>query len=136
MLTSFGIQGFEIVVTDDLLQYIIILLGDLFVTSPVLSDHTRDLLVSSYTSALSLEHFLLTLGALISLLVGGLAGVTGNRENLYMFRVNTTGLEVKPTDLRGLVGARDAAAEVAAAAEQEEARRAAEGGKGRCGVAV
>ncbi|KLU81311.1 hypothetical protein MAPG_00402 [Magnaporthiopsis poae ATCC 64411] len=48
--------------------------------------------------------FLLTLASLISLLIAGLAGAVGNKDGLYMFRVNLTELQVKPNVLGGLVG--------------------------------
>ncbi|KAJ9158491.1 Integral membrane protein [Coniochaeta hoffmannii] len=51
--------------------------------------------------------FLLTLGSVIAILVAGLAGVTD--KSLYMFRINTTNLEISPASLSSLVDARAAA---------------------------
>ncbi|KAL8381382.1 hypothetical protein RB595_005581 [Gaeumannomyces hyphopodioides] len=48
--------------------------------------------------------FLLTLASLISLLIAGLAGAVGNKDGLYIFRVNLTELQVQPNVLGSLVG--------------------------------
>lgn len=49
--------------------------------------------------------FILTAGSLLTLLIATLAGVAD--QNLYMFQVNTTDLEINPSSLLSLVGARD-----------------------------
>ncbi|KAJ9130862.1 Integral membrane protein [Pleurostoma richardsiae] len=51
--------------------------------------------------------FALTLGSLIAMLVAGLAGVAD--KNLYMFRVNTTGLSISTDSLTSLIDSRSAA---------------------------
>lgn len=48
--------------------------------------------------------FLLTLASLISLLIAGLSGAVGNKDGLYIFRVNLTELQVQPNVLGSLVG--------------------------------
>jgi hypothetical protein len=49
--------------------------------------------------------FLLTLSSVIALLVAGLAGVAD--KSLYMFRINTTELQISPASLTSLIDARD-----------------------------
>ncbi|KAB5549787.1 SUR7 protein [Coniochaeta sp. 2T2.1] len=51
--------------------------------------------------------FILTLGAVIALLVAGLAGVAD--KSLYMFQINTTDLQISPASLASLVDRRAAA---------------------------
>lgn len=50
--------------------------------------------------------FLLTLGAVVAILVAGLAGVAD--KSLYMFQVNTTNLEISPASIENLVNSRAA----------------------------
>lgn len=50
--------------------------------------------------------FLLTLGAVIAILVAGLAGVAD--KSLYMFQINTTNLEISPATIENLINSRAA----------------------------
>src|SRR5688500_16825352 len=49
--------------------------------------------------------FLCTVASLIALLVAGLAGVTD--KSLYMFRINTTELEISPSLIGSILNKRD-----------------------------
>lgn len=51
--------------------------------------------------------FLLTLGSVVAILVAGLAGVAD--KSIYMFRINTTNLEISPASLTSLINPRAAA---------------------------
>ncbi|OIW24066.1 integral membrane protein [Coniochaeta ligniaria NRRL 30616] len=51
--------------------------------------------------------FLLTLGAVVAILVAGLAGVAD--KSLYMFQINTTNLEISPASITNLINSRAAA---------------------------
>ncbi|KAK3336125.1 SUR7/PalI family-domain-containing protein [Cercophora scortea] len=53
--------------------------------------------------------FLLTLGALIAMLVAGLAGVAD--KSLYMFQVNTTDLSISPLSIQSLINVNPRSAE-------------------------